>query len=112
MKATAAELMARLPGPVDATWPDGARFVQAFAHGSMSVELYAPVGTDPQMPHRQDELYFVISGTGEFVLGSERTPFAPGTVFFVPAGATHRFERFSPDFASWVVFWGPEGGES
>jgi hypothetical protein len=32
-------------------------------------------------------------------------------VFFVPAGVAHRFERFSPDFATWVVFWGPHGGE-
>lgn len=31
---------------------------------------------------------------------------------FVPAGMTHRFEDFSADFVTWVVFWGPEGGES
>jgi uncharacterized protein YjlB len=32
-------------------------------------------------------------------------------VLFVPAGTTHRFEDFSADFATWVVFWGPQGGE-
>ncbi len=77
----------------------------------MSVELYAPVGTDPQSPHEQDELYFVISGTGEFVSGADRVHFEPGTVLFVPAGQPHRFESFSPGFATWVVFWGPHGGE-
>ncbi len=30
---------------------------------------------------------------------------------FVPAHATHRFEEFTDDFAAWVVFWGPQGGE-
>jgi hypothetical protein len=30
---------------------------------------------------------------------------------FVPAGQIHRFENFSSDFAVWVVFYGPEGGE-
>jgi mannose-6-phosphate isomerase-like protein (cupin superfamily) len=110
--ASAAELLARLPGRVSAQWPQGERFVQALAHGSMSVELYAPTGTDPQSPHQLDELYFVISGTGDFVCGQERTRFAPNTVLFAPAGEVHRFENFSADFTSWAVFWGPSGGES
>ena len=112
MKASAAELLARLPGRPSAPWPQGDRFLQALNHGSMTVELYAPVGTDPQQPHQQDELYFVISGTGEFVCGQERSRFDPNTVLFVPAGAVHRFENFSADFATWVVFWGAVGGES
>jgi hypothetical protein len=32
-------------------------------------------------------------------------------VFFVAAHVEHRFEQFSPDFVTWVVFWGPKGGE-
>ena len=85
--------------------------MQALAHGSMSVELYAPKGTDPQSPHTQDELYFIVSGTGDFVCGTERTRFGANMVFFVAAGEVHRFENFSADFATWVVFWGPNGGE-
>jgi mannose-6-phosphate isomerase-like protein (cupin superfamily) len=54
----------------------------------------------------------VISGNGEFVLEDVRMSFAPGTALFVPAGKSHRFENFTPDFATWVVFWGPEGGEA
>ena len=107
----ATRLLSRLPGPVTAAWPQGERFVQALAHGSMSVELYAPRGADPQQPHAQDELYFVHTGTGEFVLESQRCPVGPGSVLFVPAGRAHRFENFSDDFATWVVFWGPQGGE-
>jgi hypothetical protein len=30
---------------------------------------------------------------------------------FVAAGQTHRFEDFSDDFAVWVFFYGPDGGE-
>lgn len=33
------------------------------------------------------------------------------TVHFVAAGVEHRFEDFTADFATWVVFWGPKGGE-
>jgi hypothetical protein len=29
----------------------------------------------------------------------------------VAAGVQHRFEEFSDDFATWVIFYGPEGGE-
>ena len=112
MHANAAELMGRLPGPVTPNWPTGERFVKAMAHGTMSVELYAPEGVDPQQPHAQDELYFIQTGTGEFVLQGERCRFEPGSAFFVPAGAAHHFENFSADFSTWVVFWGPQGGES
>ena len=91
--------------------PGGERFVKVLEHGSMEVELYAPRGVDEQTPHTRDELYVVMSGTGEFFNGPERHPFGPGDVLFVPAGVEHRFERFTDDFAVWVVFYGPEGGE-
>jgi mannose-6-phosphate isomerase-like protein (cupin superfamily) len=111
VKASAAQLLQRLPGPASAQWPEGERFVQAFAHGSMSVEIYAPVGSDPQTPHAQDELYFIHAGSGTFVSAGVEHQFAPGDCFFVAAGVEHRFTRFTPDFATWVVFWGPDGGE-
>jgi mannose-6-phosphate isomerase-like protein (cupin superfamily) len=100
-----------LPGPITPKWPKGERFVRAMVHGSMSVELYAPADTDFQIPHGQDELYFVHAGTGVFMLGGERHAFGPGSCFFVPAGVEHCFIEFSADFVTWVVFWGPVGGE-
>ncbi|HET7537448.1 MAG TPA: cupin domain-containing protein [Candidatus Didemnitutus sp.] len=110
-KSTVTEMLARIPGPANARWPQGEPFAVAFGHGTMSVELYAPRGRDHQTPHTRDELYFVARGTGEFVHEGQRAPFAAGDAFFVPAGDEHRFENFSDDFATWVVFWGPEGGE-
>lgn len=104
-RATAAESLKLLPGP------GGERFVKILEHGTMEVEIYAPQGTDPQTPHSRDELYFVVSGSGEFVNGRDRHPFGPGDALFVPAGVEHRFEDFTDDFATWVVFYGPEGGE-
>jgi mannose-6-phosphate isomerase-like protein (cupin superfamily) len=91
--------------------PDGKRFAGVFAHGTLEVEIYAPRGTDPQQPHTRDEVYIVISGSGEFLNGDVRHPFAPGDFLFVPAGVVHRFERFSDDLVVWVIFYGPEGGE-
>ena len=91
--------------------PDGGRFHYALRHGTMRVGLYAPRGSDPQEPHRQDELYIVSSGHGMFAKKDERRRVGPQDVLFVEAGVPHRFEAFSDDFATWVIFWGPDGGE-
>jgi mannose-6-phosphate isomerase-like protein (cupin superfamily) len=111
LKATVDELLSRLPGPRTAKWPDGERFVEAFSHGSLTVELYAPVGHDSQSTHDRDEVYFVISGSGDFTVAGERSRVTIGDALFVAAGAEHRFENFTSDFATWVVFYGPSGGE-
>ncbi len=80
-------------------------------HGSFELRYYAPPGVDPQTPHTQDEVYVVASGEGWFVRAGERVRFAAGDALFVAAGVEHRFEEFSDDFATWVVFYGPQGGE-
>lgn len=112
MKISVEELLARIPGAPSAKWPEGDRYAPGFAHGSMTLGFYAPVGRDPQQPHERDEIYIVHSGSGTMRLGDQRLAFRAGDAFFVPAGAEHRFENFTPDFSTWVVFWGPQGGES
>ncbi len=91
--------------------PEGARSALLMRHGSMKLRYYAPKGTDAQQPHEQDEIYVIASGSGTFVNGDDRVPFGPDDVLFVPATRVHRFENFSDDFATWVVFYGPRGGE-
>lgn len=90
---------------------DDASYGVLLKHGSLEVGFYKPEGSDPQEPHDQDEIYIIQSGNGYFVHGEGRTPFEPGEALFVPAGDVHRFEDFSEDFAAWVVFYGPNGGE-
>lgn len=86
-------------------------FVKLLEHGSMSVEYYAPEFEDLQTPHDQDELYVIDQGEGVFFNGGIRHTFEAGDVLFAPAGVEHRFEVFSDDFATWVIFYGPKGGE-
>jgi len=81
------------------------------AREGVEVEYYAPRAKDAQTPHARDEVYFVARGGGEFVTASGRKQIAAGDYIFVPAWAEHRFERFSADFATWVVFFGPEKPE-
>jgi len=105
-------ILARIPGTVTGKWPQGEPFAEAFRHGSMSVEVFAPRGHDAQEPHDQDELYFVVGGHAEFVHEGERMAVSTGDALFVGAGDKHHFEEMSGDFVTWVVFWGPKGGEA
>ena len=89
----------------------GHLFINLFSHGTLKVEVYRPDKVDLQNPHTQDEVYIVISGSGEFICGEDRFTFEANDFLFAPAGVVHRFENFSEDFATWVIFYGPEGGE-
>lgn len=115
MKADFLHHLQALPLPPGGDYPLGTPFVQAMAHGSMRVELFAPgtsgLGQDIQQPHAQDELYVVQRGHSAFRLREERLDVRARDVLFVPAGTPHRFEDFSQDFVTWVVFYGPQGGE-
>jgi len=91
----------QLDSETENTW------LSLFKSGATEVEIYKPVGHDPQQPHWSDEVYVVISGTGFFRNADERHPFKPGDLMFVPAGVEHRFEDFTDDFATWVIFFGP-----
>ncbi|MCX7380516.1 MAG: cupin domain-containing protein [Alphaproteobacteria bacterium] len=91
--------------------PPGRASALLLTHGTLELRWYEPKGADTQAPHTRDELYIVASGRGFFVREAERVPFGPGDALFVAARETHRFEDFSADFAVWVMFYGPEGGE-
>ena len=79
-----------------------------FERGDLSLGLYAPSPPDTQTPHERDELYIVTSGNGRFTRAEELITFAAGDALFVPAHMPHRFEKFSPDFSCWVIFFGPK----
>jgi mannose-6-phosphate isomerase-like protein (cupin superfamily) len=100
------DALARLPGAA------GERFISVLEHGTLQVEIYAPQGEDPQQPHTRDEVYIVVRGSGVFLNGSVRQWFSRGDLLFVPAGREHRFEAFTDDLVTWVIFYGPEGGEA
>lgn len=96
--------------------PFGLPAAQMLEHGSLKLYFYEPRGEDRQPVHDQDEVYVVINGFGSFAVGDsegslQRQAFGPGDAIFVPAGSLHRFENFTDDFETWVIMYGPEGGE-
>ncbi|SCK14355.1 cupin domain-containing protein [Streptomyces sp. WMMB 322] len=85
-------------------------YLQFLRERHMSVGLYAlDRGTsDPQTPHKQDEVYFVVSGRGAITVGNETTAVARGSIVYVPAGVPHKFHHITEDLRVMVVFAPPE----
>jgi len=68
--------------------------------------------TDHQKPHDRDECYAIIEDHGKFVMGDEIVSFGSGDFLFVPAGLPHRFTDFDDTMSTWVMLYGPNGGEN
>ena len=96
------ESAAKLPRP-----PENLATPILARHG-VEIEYYAPRGTDNQRPHKRDEIYIVARGSGIFLSGGDRKRYSAGDTIFVPARSEHRFVDFSDDFATWVIFFGPD----
>jgi len=75
---------------------------------SMSLGIYElPAGgTDPQKPHNEDEVYYVLRGRGRMRVGEADRPVAPGDIIFVAARVEHRFHSITEDL-SLLVFFAP-----
>jgi len=81
---------------------------------SLSAGLYElpGQGVDPQEPHTEDEVYFVVRGRGSFQAGDEEYDVEPGAVLFVEAGLPHRFHSIEEDLTILVVFAPPHGSQA
>lgn len=75
---------------------------------SLSVGVYhLPAGgIDPQQPHTEDEVYYVVSGRGMIRVGDEDRPVSAGSVVFVAAEVEHRFHNITEDLVI-IVFFAP-----
>ncbi len=71
---------------------------------SAGVYELAAGAADPQRPHTQDELYYVIAGRARFRADGEETAVGPGTVLYVEAEVEHRFFDIAEDLQVLVFF--------
>ena len=83
-----------------------------FTHGSLVIEVCQSVATDHQKPHDRNDCYITIEEHGKFEMGDEIVSFGPGDFLFVLAGLPHRFTDFGDTMSTWVMFYGPDGGEN
>jgi mannose-6-phosphate isomerase-like protein (cupin superfamily) len=73
---------------------------------ALSVGLYVlPAGgVDPQQPHTEDEVYYIVRGRGAFRCGEEDRPVQAGSLLYVPANVEHRFHTIEEELAILVFF--------
>ena len=73
---------------------------------SMSAGLYqlAAGKTDPQQPHAEDELYYIVQGRAQITVDGKNIPVEPGSLIFVAANIEHRFHSIAEDLTVLVFF--------
>lgn len=78
---------------------------------ALSMGIYSlPAGAeDPQAPHTEDEVYYVVSGRATLRVGNEDRVVEPGSIVFVGANVEHRFHSIKEDLTS-LVFFAPAAG--
>ena len=66
-------------------------------------------GQDPQQPHDEDEVYYVIGGRASFVCEGQERAVGPGSILYVEAGADHRFFDIDEELTILVFFASASG---
>ena len=77
---------------------------------SAGVYVLPAGGTDPQKPHHEDEMYYVIRGRSRMKIVTDDAEVSAGSVIFVEAQAEHRFYDIREELAV-LVFFAPAESE-
>jgi mannose-6-phosphate isomerase-like protein (cupin superfamily) len=82
------------------------RYLEFLRVPAMSAGVYvlAAGGSDPQKPHQQDELYYVVRGRARMRSGDEDHEVGEGSVIFVAARVEHRFYDIVEELVVLVFF--------
>ena len=71
---------------------------------SVGVYVLAAGAIDPQKPHEEDEVYYVVRGRAHMRIGDEEQVVKAGSVIFVAAGVEHLFFDVSEELEVLVFF--------
>ena len=71
---------------------------------SAGVYVLAPGAVDPQKPHQEDELYYVVRGRAKFRAGDQEQAVQAGSLIFVSGQVEHRFFDITEELEVLVVF--------
>lgn len=78
---------------------------------SMGMYVLLAGDEDPQSPHTEDEVYYVVTGRALLQVGEEHRLAEAGCVLYVPAGVENRFHTIVEDLTV-LVFFAPAEGTS
>ena len=71
---------------------------------SMGVYVLPAGGSDPQSPHTEDEVYYVVSGKGKIKVADEDRIVQAGSIVYVAKNVEHRFHSIEEELTVLVFF--------
>ncbi len=83
--------------------------IEFLRRDSMSLELYRleAGATDPQDPHSEDEVYYILSGTAKIQIGDDAHPVEKGDIIFVEREMEHYFFDIEEALVTLIFFAPP-----
>ena len=71
---------------------------------SMGLYVLPTGGTDPQSPHTEDEVYYVVSGKAQIKVADEDRAVQAGSIVYVAKNVEHRFHSIEEELTVLVFF--------
>ena len=81
-------------------------YLEFFKVPDLSMGLYVlPAGgVDPQLPHTEDEVYYVVSGKAKIKVADEDRDVQAGSIVYVAKNVEHRFHSIEAELTLLVFF--------
>jgi len=73
---------------------------------SMGLYVLPAGGVDPQSPHTEDEVYYVVSGRAQIKVADEDRAVQAGSIVYVAKNVEHRFHSIEEELMV-IVFFAP-----
>ena len=71
---------------------------------SMGLYILPTGGTDPQSPHTEDEVYYVVSGKAKILVADENRDVQAGLIVYVAKNVVHHFHSIEEELTLLVFF--------
>jgi len=71
---------------------------------SMGLYVLPAGGTDPQSPHTEDEVYYVVSGKGKILVADQNRDVQAGSIVYVAKNVEHHFHSIEEELTVLVFF--------
>jgi mannose-6-phosphate isomerase-like protein (cupin superfamily) len=86
-------------------------FIEFLRRDSLSMEVYRlPAGSDdPQDPHTEDEVYYIVDGRAKIRIADDTYPVGEGDIVFVEQGVEHFFFDIAEELVT-LIFFAPARG--
>lgn len=71
---------------------------------SMGLYVLPADGVDAQLPHTEDEVYYVVSGRAQILVADENREVQAGSIVYVAKNVEHRFHSIEGELTVLVFF--------